>query len=158
MHTCEPSLIFREVPWTISSNIYHFLPNSQNLPYLTKEFSYIFYTFLINLSEMKGKSPSCPFETYHMYEYDVNLKRLSALFVNWHYNFNRDRRKYLIFPLCSVYFRLQTSKAKTEYLHINRVVLNQVVSPQIDFSRGFVFVNSLTFHFFYHQFIKQRKY
>ena len=47
----------------ISSKTYHFLPKFQNLPHLNYEFSYIFYIFLINLPEIKGKSPWCPFET-----------------------------------------------------------------------------------------------
>ena len=46
----------------ISSKTYHFLPK-----FWSEEFSYICYTIFINLAEMKGKSPWCPFVTYHMY-------------------------------------------------------------------------------------------
>ena len=38
-----------------------------NLPHLIEECSYMFFTFFINLPEMKGKSPRCSFETYHLY-------------------------------------------------------------------------------------------
>ena len=72
MHTYEPSLIFRELPEmspNISSKTYYFLPKFRNLPHLNKEFSYIFYTFLINLPEIKGKTPCWVFETYHMCAY-----------------------------------------------------------------------------------------
>ena len=58
-HTSDTSLIFRELPemsHKISSKTYHFLPNFWNLPHVNEEFSYIFYTFLINLPEMKGIS------------------------------------------------------------------------------------------------------
>ena len=57
----------------ISSKTYHFLSKVKNFPHLNYEFFYIFYAFLINLPEMKGKSPSCLFETSHMYDAVVNL-------------------------------------------------------------------------------------
>ena len=41
----------------ISSKMYHFLSRIQNLPEMNQEFSYIFYTFFINLPEMEEKSP-----------------------------------------------------------------------------------------------------
>ena len=72
------SLIFRELPEMgskISSKTYHFLPKFWNLPDLNEEFPYIFYTFLINFPEMKGKSPWCPLETYQMHGF---LKHISA--------------------------------------------------------------------------------
>ena len=72
------SLIFRELPEIgrkISSKTYHFLPKFWNLPDLNEEFPYIFYTFLINFPEMKGKSPWCPLETYQMHGF---LKHISA--------------------------------------------------------------------------------
>ena len=50
-------------------------------------------------------------------------------------NLNRDRRKYSILQYFPVYLILkEKNKPKTEYLHINRVVVNLVISPQIDFS------------------------
>ena len=36
---------------------------------MNEEYSYIFYTFLKNLQEMKEKPPWCLYEIYHMYEY-----------------------------------------------------------------------------------------
>ena len=72
LHTSDTALIFREVPemsHKISSKTYSFLPKFWNLPHPNEEVSYIFYAFLKNLPEMKGKSPWCPFETYHMYAF-----------------------------------------------------------------------------------------
>ena len=71
LHTCEPSLIIREAPWNEPKNFF------LNIPLFTKIskspsselriFLYILYIFE-NIPEMKGKSPWCPFQTYHMYE------------------------------------------------------------------------------------------
>ena len=69
-HTCDTALIFRELPEMrrkISSKTYHFLPKFWNLPDVPEKCSYIFYTFFINLKEMKGQSPWSPFGTNHMY-------------------------------------------------------------------------------------------
>ena len=45
----------------ISSKICHFLQTFWNLPHVNEVFSYI-YIYFINVPEMKGKSPWCPFE------------------------------------------------------------------------------------------------
>ena len=72
MHTREPyppwsSGRLPEMSPEISTKKYQFLSKFRNLPNQKSEFSYIFYSFLTNLPEIKGKSPWCPFETYHMY-------------------------------------------------------------------------------------------
>ena len=43
------------------------LPKYWNLPHLNEECSHIFYTFLVSLPEMKGKSPWYSFETYDVW-------------------------------------------------------------------------------------------
>ena len=58
-----------EMSRKISFKTYKFLQNFWNLPHLEEEFSYIFNTFFINLPEMEGKSPWCPFETSHVWKF-----------------------------------------------------------------------------------------
>ena len=58
------------------SKTYHFLPKCWNLLHLNERFSYIFYTFFINLTEMKGKSPWSRFETCHMFDHIISNEHL----------------------------------------------------------------------------------
>ena len=50
--------------------------------HLNEDFSYIFYTLFIKLPEIKGKSPSCPFETYHMYVLEAMQQSLLVVNMN----------------------------------------------------------------------------
>ena len=70
MHRCELSLIFREAPWKLLLEHNTFYCNFEISLIWIKIFPIYCMLFLINLPEMKGKSPWCPFETYYMYAND----------------------------------------------------------------------------------------
>ena len=74
----------------ISFKTYHFLPKFGNLPDLNKEFSYIFYIFLINLPEMRKEN--LPDALLKLITYAAVVVTLTNLPVHWYsvnifYNF-----------------------------------------------------------------------